>query len=129
MIKAPGLRIFVVEDDEWYREFISYILSLNPAHEVKSFASGKDLFKSLNENPDVVTVDYLLPDTDGVSLIKQLKELNPEIETLVISQQEKVDKAVELLKLGIYDYFVKSDDIKEKLLNAINNIAKNKELK
>ncbi len=129
MIKAPGLRIFVVEDDEWYREFISYILSLNPAHEVKSFASGKDLFKSLNENPDVVTVDYLLPDTDGVSLIKQLKEQNPEIETLVISQQEKVDKAVELLKLGIYDYFVKSDDIKEKLLNAINNIAKNKELK
>jgi two-component system response regulator AtoC len=129
MIKPEGLRIYVVEDDEWYREFIGYILSLNPDYEVKKFETGKDLLRHLNEVPDVVTVDYLLPDIDGLSLIKQIKEFNPDIETLVISQQDKVGTAVELLKLGIYDYLVKSDDIKEKLLNVLSNIGKNKNLK
>ncbi|HXC05175.1 MAG TPA: sigma-54 dependent transcriptional regulator [Bacteroidia bacterium] len=129
MIKPGSLRIFVVEDDEWYREFITYILSLDPELEVKAFGNGKDLLRSLDENPDIVTVDYLLPDTDGISLIKQIKAYNPDIETLVISQQEKVEKAVELIKLGIYDYCVKSDDLKEKLLNAVHNIARNKALK
>ncbi|MFI5150975.1 MAG: sigma-54-dependent transcriptional regulator [Bacteroidia bacterium] len=129
MAKPGCMRIFVVEDDEWYRDFIAYILSLDPELEVKSFASGKDLLRSLDETPDIVTVDYLLPDTDGISLIKQIKAFNPDIETLVISQQEKVDKAVELIKLGIYDYFIKSDDLQEKLLNAIHNIARNKALK
>jgi two-component system response regulator AtoC len=74
MIKPEGLRIYVVEDDEWYREFIGYILSLNPDYEVKKFETGKDLLRHLNEVPDVVTVDYLLPDIDGLSLIKQIKE-------------------------------------------------------
>jgi two-component system response regulator AtoC len=128
-IKTDAVRIYVVEDDEWYREFIGYILSLNPDHEVKKFESGAELLEHLHEQPDVVTVDYHLPDTDGSILIKKIKAFNPEIETLVISQQEKIDTAVELIKLGVYDYFVKSDDIKEKLLHVIGNIAKNKKLK
>ncbi|HXC05687.1 MAG TPA: sigma 54-interacting transcriptional regulator [Bacteroidia bacterium] len=129
MSSTPGLRIFVVEDDEWYREFISYILSLNSEHEIRSFSNGKELLAHLPENPDLVTVDYFLPDTDGISLIKQLRAFNPEIETLVISQQEKVDKALELIKLGIFDYLVKSGDIQSKLLNAVNHISRNKALK
>jgi two-component system response regulator AtoC len=129
MSKPSGLKIFVVEDDEWYREFIGYILSLNPDHEVKKFDSGKELIKHLHENPDVVTIDYLLPDMDGVSLVKQVKSFNPDIEAIVISEQDKVNTAVELLKLGIYDYIVKSDDIREKLLNVVGNIGKSKSLK
>ncbi|MEW6467807.1 MAG: sigma-54 dependent transcriptional regulator [Bacteroidota bacterium] len=129
MSKTDSFRIFAVEDDDWYREFIGYILSLNPDFEVKKFATGKELLKHLHENPHVVTIDYRLPDTDGASLIRQIREFNPDIEMVVISEQDKVDTAVELLKLGVYDYIVKSKDIKEKLLNVISNIRKNQHLK
>jgi two-component system response regulator AtoC len=127
--KTGALRIYVVEDDPWYREFIGHILSLNPEFEVRKFETGTELLEHLHEQPDIVTVDYHLPDMDGSAIIKKIKAFNPEIETLVISQQGKIDTAVELIKLGVYDYFIKSDDIKEKLLHVIGNIAKNKTLK
>src|SRR5687768_9548162 len=129
MTKADSFKIFVVEDDDWFREFIAYILSLNPDYEFKRFATGKELLKKLHENPQVYTIDYFLPDTDGAALMRQIKEFNPEIETIIISEQDKVDTAVELLKLGVYDYIVKSKDIKEKLLNTVNNIRKNQSLR
>ncbi len=129
MDKSVPFKIFVVEDDEWYREFIAYVLSLNPDYEVRKFSSGKEMLGRLHENPDAITIDYFLPDTDGTALIKQIREFDPDIETLVISEQNQVDTAVGLLKLGIYDYIVKTKDIKEKLLTVVNNIRKNQKLK
>jgi len=129
MNKPEPFRIFVVEDDEWYREFICYILSLNPDYEVKKFETGKEMLQHLHETPHVITIDYVLPDTDGATLIRQVKEFNPDIEAIIISEQSKVDTAVELLKMGAYDYIVKSKDIKERLLNVVNNIRKSEGLK
>ena len=81
-------KIFVVEDDDWYREFISYTLSLNPAHEVKTFSTGAQLLNAMKEYPDVVTLDFRLPDTDGAALLKKIKEYHPETEVIIISEQD-----------------------------------------
>lgn len=129
MHKQDSFKIFVVEDDEWFREFIGHILSLNPDYEVKKFETGKQLLKALHEHPHVVTIDYMLPDTDGSALIKEIKEFDPDIETIVISEQDNIDTAVELLKSGVYDYIVKTKDIREKLMNVVNNIRKNAHLR
>jgi DNA-binding NtrC family response regulator len=127
--RSTGFTIFVLEDDDWYRDLLSYIISLNPEYDIKKFSQGKDLLKMLHENPNVITVDYMLPDMNGEQVLKQIKEYNPDIEVIIISEQEKIDTAVELLKLGAYDYIVKTPDIKEKLLNLLNNIRNNQQLK
>lgn len=121
-------KIFVVEDDEWYREFISYTLSLNPEHIVKSFSNGNDLLNSMKERPDVVTLDFRLPDTDGATLLKKIKEYNPETEVIIISEQDKITTAVELLKSGAYDYLVKTKEIRDLLINTVQHIQKNRVL-
>src|SRR4051812_33182650 len=108
--------IFILEDDDWYRDLLSYVISLNPEYSLKKFSSGAELIKALHENPDVVTVDYMLPDMNGEKVLRQIKEFNPDIEVIMISEQEKIDTAVELLKLGAYDYIVKTNDIKDKIL-------------
>jgi len=123
------LEIFVVEDDEWYAEFISYTLSLDKDIRVKKFLNGEDCIKNLKLNPDVVTIDYRLPDMSGETLLKTIREFNPDIEIVVISEQEKIEIAVELLKLGAYDYIVKSKEIRERLLNVIRNLKKQTGLK
>jgi two-component system response regulator AtoC len=125
----PQLEIFVVEDDEWYAEFISYTLSLDQDVHVTKFLNGEDCIKNLKSNPDVITIDYRLPDMSGETLLKSIKDHNPDIEIVVISEQEKIEIAVELLKLGAYDYIVKSKDIRERLLNVIRNLKKQSELK
>lgn len=128
MTEKP-LKIFVVEDSEWYNKILVYTLSLNPDYEVKSFFNGKDFLKCLNESPDVVTLDYRLPDISGMELLKRIRQENSDVQVILISEQGDIDTVVNLLKLGAYDYIAKSDDIKDRLLNTIQNIHKGIALK
>lgn len=115
-------KIFVVEDSEWYNRLLVHTLSLNPDFEIKSFSNGRDFLNSLIESPDMVTLDYRLPDITGLELLKRIKDENSDIQVVLISEQEDIDTVVNLLKLGAYDYITKSDDIKDRLLNTIRNI-------
>ncbi|MBL6447297.1 sigma-54-dependent Fis family transcriptional regulator [Fulvivirga sp. 29W222] len=120
--------IYVVEDDEWYRELLAHNLSLNPDYEIRKFDTAKSFLEELGKNPDVVTLDYRLPDMEGEEVLKRIKNYNPAIEVIIISEQEKIETAVNLLNLGAYDYIVKSRDIRDKLLNTVSNIKKQSHL-
>jgi DNA-binding NtrC family response regulator len=122
MAKAKSsYKIFVVEDDTWYRNFLNYTLQLNPDYEVQTFENGKDCLDNLHQKPDLITVDYSLPGMNGVELIKKIKDLDESIQLIVISGQEDVGTAVELLKLGVFDYIIKNEDTKPRLLNSVQN--------
>ncbi|TNF44225.1 MAG: sigma-54-dependent Fis family transcriptional regulator [Bacteroidetes bacterium] len=121
-MEEKPFRIFVVEDDEWYNRLLVYNLSLNPDYEIISFNNGKDCLNNLYKNPDVVTLDYRLPDMKGLEILKEIKAQNEDIQVILISEQDEIDVVVELLKYGAYDYIVKSKDIRERLLNTIQNI-------
>ncbi len=117
-----AFKIFVVEDDDWYNRLLVHTLSLNPDYAIQNFFNGKDLLDKLHEKPDVITLDYRLPDMTGLDILKQVKEIDPDIQVILISEQGDIDTVVDLLKFGAYDYIVKSKDIKERLLNTIQNI-------
>jgi two-component system response regulator AtoC len=121
MTEKP-FKIFVVEDSEWYNRLLVHTLSLNPDYEIKSFLNGKDFLNCLFESPDIVTLDYRLPDITGLEVLKRIREENSDIQVILISEQEDIDTVVNLLKLGAYDYITKSDDIKDRLLNTVKNI-------
>ncbi|MCR9172625.1 MAG: sigma-54 dependent transcriptional regulator [bacterium] len=121
--------IYVVEDDEWYNRLLVHSLSLNPDYTVKGFHSAKEVLRELDNGPAVITVDYGLPDMKGDELLNKIKEADPSIEVIIISEQEKIETAVSLLKSGAYDYLVKSKDIKEMVLNTVNHICKNFDLR
>jgi DNA-binding NtrC family response regulator len=122
-------KIFVVEDDEWYNRLLVHNLSLNPDYVIESFTNGKDCLNNLDKNPDVVTLDYRLPDMQGLEILKRIKAENEEIQVILISEQDEIDVVVELLKFGAYDYIVKSRDIRERLLNTVQNIRNGVNLK
>lgn len=121
--------IFVVEDDEWYNRLLVHQLSLNPDYQVVSFENGKDCIANLDKEPDVVTLDYRLPDLKGLEVLQKIKQTNDDIQVILISEQKEIDVVVELFKYGAYDYIVKSKEIRERLLNTVNNIRKGVNLK
>ena len=128
-MQEKAFKIFVVEDDEWYNRLLVHNLSLIPDYEIHTFSTGKDCLANLTGEPDVITLDYRLPDMKGLEVLKQIKEINEDIQVILISEQADIDVVVELLKHGAYDYIVKSRDVKERLLNTINNIRKGSKLK
>jgi two-component system, NtrC family, response regulator AtoC len=83
-MKNPNtLKIFILEDDTWYGSMLQHYLSLNPDFEVKRFENSKDFFGKLYEHPDVVTLDYSMPDMDGNEVLKRIKEAHPGRKMLV----------------------------------------------
>lgn len=128
-MKQPPFTVFVVEDNEWYNKLLVYTLSLNPDYLVKSFFSGGEVLKHIDENPSVITIDYRLPDMDGEELMGKIKAKCPDAEVIIISEQDDIKTAVNLLKEGAYDYIVKEKDIRERLLTTVNNVRKNSHLK
>ncbi|MCB0479984.1 MAG: sigma-54-dependent Fis family transcriptional regulator [Flavobacteriales bacterium] len=123
------MRIWCVEDDPVYSKFIEYGLKLNPNYEVYMFSSGTDMLKQLPGSVDVITLDYRLPDLKCEKLIKEIKTKLPDLPIIVISAQEDIATAVELLKVGVYDYIVKNEETKDRLLNTIKHLGENIKLK
>ena len=125
MYNKDILKIFVVEDDPAYTKFLQYVLGLNPDFEVSYFENGKSCINHLHENPSIITLDYSLPDMAGEDVLAEIKDTCPSSNVIIISSQEKIGTAVELLKLGAYDYITKDEETKDRLLNSINNARKN----
>lgn len=121
MYEKDPVKIFVVEDDPAYTKFLKYVLELNPDYEVQFYTSGKDCLANLYKNPAVITLDYSLPDMPGEKVLSQIRSHDPNINVIIVSAQEKIHTAVELLKLGAYDYIAKDHETKDRLLNSIHN--------
>jgi DNA-binding NtrC family response regulator len=125
MYEKDPVSIFVVEDDVTYTKFLKHVLGLNPDFEVEFFSSGKEFLNNLHKRPSIVTLDYSLPDMAGEEVLKHIREFDADISVIIISAQEKIGTAVNLLKLGAFDYISKDQEAKDRILNAISH-ARNK---
>lgn len=123
------MRIFILEDDAWYGAMLQLFLERNPDHEVKRFETADALFRNLHLKPDVVTLDFFLPDMPGDVVLKKIKTQFPDTALIVISGQQDVRTAISMLKAGVFDYLVKDEDTQERLWNAINHLRELKDLK
>jgi DNA-binding NtrC family response regulator len=121
-------KIFIVEDNELYAQVLKKQL-VNDQFQVKVFYNGKDCIANLSEKPHIITLDYTLPDMTGQQVLKEIQQKLPDTHVIVISAQENINTAIELMKNGAYDYIMKAPDTREKLSNIIKNIYKSDQLK
>jgi DNA-binding NtrC family response regulator len=124
-----GVRIFVVEDDKVFAKTIKYILSINPDHEVQVFETGKECIDQLHQNPDIISLDYRLPDMQGDEVLKAIKEHDENTGVLILSGQQDVSTAVQLMQHGADEYLTKDEATKERMFSVIEKLKKNLSLK
>ncbi len=122
------MKVFVVEDDPFYGNLLKYTFEQHDDIVVDVFESGVAVLDRLHESPDLVTIDYGLPDTDGETLFKKIKGRLPSAQVLIISGQEDIKVALNLLSAGAYDYVLKDDDAKSRLQAIIRNLKTTSEL-
>lgn len=124
-----NFKIFLVEDDPWYGQLLKYHLSLNPDYEVLLFEDGKNCLDNLHLQPDVISIDFNLPDMTGEELLRRVHQQNTAIPVIVISGQDDIGVALNLLKKGAHDYLLKDDNTKDLLWNCILRLREKASLK
>ncbi len=121
-------KVFIVEDNKLYAQVLQKQLVDNH-YQVKVFYNGRDCISHLDDQPDVITLDYTLPDMTGHEVLRDIQKKCPQAHVIIISAQESIDTAIELMKNGAYDYIMKAPDTREKLTNIIKNIYLSDQLK
>ncbi|MCK9616447.1 MAG: sigma-54 dependent transcriptional regulator [Lentimicrobiaceae bacterium] len=124
-----NFKIFIVEDDFVFAKILAHYLALNPDYEVEVFSDGKSLLANLYKNPSVVTLDYNMPGMNGLEALNRIREFNPDLPVIIVSGQQDISTAIELLKKGAYDYVIKDQDTKDRLWNIVKNIRENQRLR
>jgi two-component system cell cycle response regulator len=100
-------RILVVDDEEVVCRFLKRLLS-GSGHQVEVSFSGQDAIARLEQDSfDLVITDLKMPGVDGIGVLRRAKELDPFCEVMVITAYASVESAVEVMKLGAYDYISK----------------------
>ena len=125
-----SIKVLLAEDSAYQRKIIAEMITSNKEIEVVDVArNGREAIQKIGEqNPDVVLLDLIMPEVDGLSVLKFLSEHYP-IPTIVFTglKLESLDDSVQALLLGAFDFIIKPSGywdkefpkFKEKLISSI----------
>lgn len=122
-------KVFVIEDDEIFGKVLQRTLEREDGYDVRIFKSGKEFFDNIHLQPDIVSIDYNLPDMNGMDILKKIRQYNEEISTIILSGQEKVEVVVDAYKNGANNYIIKNDNALIELSNVVKNLSSHVSLK
>ncbi|MBU6204623.1 MAG: sigma-54 dependent transcriptional regulator [Bacteroidetes bacterium] len=122
-------KIFIVEDNEVYATLLQHTLESEDKYDIHLIKSADELFKKIHLNPDIVTIDYNLPDRNGLDVLKEVKNYNKDIQAIILSGQERVDVVVECYNHGASSYIIKNDNTIVELTKTVENLSKNVNLR
>jgi DNA-binding NtrC family response regulator len=121
-------KILIIEDEKLIRWSLTERLRQD-GYSTAEAESGAAARSALRSAPfDLSILDYRLPDTDGLSLLKELREGHPEMPVILITAYSSVEGAVKAMKLGAFDYIHKPFDIDELVL-AVEKALENTRLR
>ena len=109
-------RILLVDDEERFRTNLQKMLGAQGLA-VMTASSGAEALDELKLAPyDVIVLDLRMPGMDGLTTLGEIKQINPEVEVIILSGHASMDAAMEINRLGGYDYLMKPCPLEELLL-------------
>ena len=108
----PKATILVVDDEALIRWSLSERLKAE-GYDVLEAETGRAALDKLPEGVDLMLLDYRLPDTDGVTVLRKAKEFDPDILVILLTAYASVETAVEAMKLGAYHFANKPFNLDE----------------
>ena len=116
--KNTGKKILIIDDEKHIAEAIRLNLTML-GHEAVVGINGLEGLRWWKElSPDLVIVDLMMPEIDGVEVITEIRKSDSKIPILVISAKDQVKEKIRCLSLGVDDYLSKPFDLDEFLLRV-----------
>ena len=111
-------KILVVDDEEIIRESLSYILR-KEKYEVEEARNGRIAFEMLKESSyDLLITDLEMPEMKGIELLDELRKINLQTNTIVITAYGSMETAIASLRSGASDYILKPVEFDELLIKV-----------
>ena len=125
------LKLVIIDDEEVHFQLMKRAIDKSfPLALVDYFEEASACLERLNElTPDVIITDYLMPGMNGIEFLEAMNEANREIPVVMITGQGDENTAVRAMKLGAWDYLVKSGDFFTLLPSVIEKVIREKNLK
>jgi two-component system alkaline phosphatase synthesis response regulator PhoP len=120
--------ILLVEDEENLHEALKLNLELEGYEITSSFTGSEALQKIQSEYFDLIILDVMLPDVDGISITETIRVQNNQVPILILSAKNTSSDRVLGLKKGADDYLTKPFNLEELLLRVMKLIEKNKKM-
>lgn len=112
-------KILIIDDDMDLCQLLGRYLTRNGFEVDMAHAGGKGITKFTEGRFDVVICDYRLGDMEGIDVLKALRKENPGVKVLMITGYSDIKTAVEVIKMGAFDYIVKPL-IPDEVLSVLN---------
>src|SRR2546422_5564997 len=118
--------ILVVDDDAGVRE--SFRLILDDEYEVVDVMTGRQALEVVRTAQiDVVLLDIRLPEMDGIEVLERIKQIDEQVEVILVTAVKTVKTAVAAMKLGAFDYITKPFE-EDELLATIRRALQKRSL-
>lgn len=116
-------KVLIVDDSLYMRKKLKAIVEKGNFEVAAEASSGKDaidVFKT-NKELEIITMDIIMPDMDGIEATKALLEINPDLKIIIISSLGTREKVIDAIKVGAKNFIIKPFQ-NDKVLNTLNSI-------
>lgn len=117
-------KVLIVDDAAFMRMMIKDILSKNGYEIVGEAQDGKEAVEKYKElQPDLVTMDITMPEMDGITALKEIKEINPDATIIMCSAMGQQAMVIDAIQAGATDFIVKpfqADRVLEAIQKALS---------
>ncbi|MFV8366475.1 response regulator [Flavobacterium sp. XS1P27] len=129
MKNETKIKIFLVDDDALFLKSLEIDFLENADFIVETYSTGELCIANINNNPDVVILDYQLDGIvenamNGIETLDKIKDFNPEIPVIMLSSQDKIEVAINCMHHKAVDYVVKSETAFVRLQKIITSVFK-----
>lgn len=128
-MKNNELKLFLVDDDAVFLKLLEIEFLELATFQVFTFQTGEQCLEHLQENPDIIILDYQLDGVEkqamnGIETLDRIKAFNPDIPVVMLSCQDKIEVAVDCMHHRALDYVVKSETAFHRLQKIISVLTK-----
>lgn len=127
MFNKSKINLFLVDDDALFLKALEIEFLDHANFNVKGYNSGESCLNHLDENPDVIILDYHMDSVNksamnGIEVMDKIKVLNPDIPIVILSSQQNIEVAIDCMQHRAFDYVVKSETAFKQLQIILTHI-------
>ena len=123
-MNTQKLNLFIVDDNKLMVTGLKNYLGTKFGSDINisTFYTGESVLKKVDQDTNIVILDYFLGEENGNDVLKAIKKINPKTEVIMLSRNEDIGVAIESFRKGATDYVVKGENSLTKISTLVYGI-------